>query len=650
MTSFGYVRVGAYAPVVHVGDPLRNGEELLKGAVALRDAGVQVGGFSELCLTGYECKDLFHQPWLHEKVGEILGAFVASMPRDILCVLSMPLLVDGQLFNCAVPCANGEILAYIPKTYLANNAEFEEARWFHPAPRLRRTEVGVIPIGTDILIEVFPLYGSMPFLVAVEQCEDLWSVTPMSSLHAAAGAVIVVNPSASPAGVGKHDYRVQLVGQQSARCILGYVYVGAGPTESTSALVYDRDLLVCENGELLAQSERFGFGEAMVVADIDVERLQRERMRIGSFGQGVALQQRGYRVVRAQVHGCDVTQRFERRVDPTPFVPTNLATREARCREVFDIQATGLARRLMVVPGPVTLGVSGGLDSTLALLETVRALGVLRRPLSDLHAFTLPGPGTTDRTHANACRLCDALGVELRNSVITPTATAILHAEGHEPCWNCTKCENAQARARTVILMTHGFVVGTGDLSEKALGWCTYGGDQLSMYDVNAGVPKTLVQFVVRMVAETRLFGGARAEDVASVLLDILDTPISPELRRPGADGAIVQKTEELVGPYLLNDFFLYHVLRHGTPPAKVAFLAKRAFAGRYDDETILRHLCRFFERFFAAQFKRNASADGPKVGTVCLNPRGDWRMPADINGAAWLREAKALMEHGAID
>jgi NAD+ synthase (glutamine-hydrolysing) len=663
-TDHGFVRVAACVPRVHVADPSRNVDELLSFSSKLDHGAVQLAVFPELSLTGYTCGDLFHQRWLQEDALAALNQFLhGNMAYGVAYVIGMPLRVDDQLFNCAVVCEGGRVLAVIPKSYLPNYKEFYEARWFAPADRLRSREIklygSVVPIGTDVLVELVhrgsELVHQWPeertprqsfCRVGIEICEDLWMPIPPTSSHALAGATILVNPSASPIAVAKADYRRQLISQQSARCIAGYVYAGAGPNESSSDVVFDGHAVIAENGTMLRESERFSFDPQCIIADVDVERLQRERAMTGSFGQGVAADRHEYRVVRAGVTGIRVEVALERTVDPHPFVPSDPATRDERCEEVFAIQTAGLRRRLEHLDAAtgkreVAIGISGGLDSTLALLVAARTFDALGWPRSGIHAYTMPGFGTTERTRGNAHKLCEALGVPLREASIVEIASSMLRAEGHEPCRRCLKCENAQARARTAVLMTHGFIIGTGDLSEIALGWCTYGGDHLAMYAVNAGVPKTLVRHVVGWVADR----GSLGEAATAVLRDILATPISPELLPPDAKGEITQKTEDLVGPYELHDFFLFHLLRNGFAPSKIAFLAERAFKGAYDRATILKWLAEFGRRFFGAQFKRNASPDGPKVGSVALSQRGDWRMPSDINGRAWCAEVARLIQ-----
>ena len=652
MLNYGFARVAAVVPRVHVADPERNVAEILSHSSALRAGAVQLAVFPELCITGYTCGDLFADELLQEEALAALDRFLREMPCGIAYVVGMPLAVHGQRFNVAVVCVSGRPIAVIPKAHIPSYKEFYEGRWFRPASELRVAEVDLlghrVPIGTDVLVELVPTdWIARPFRVGVEICEDLWMPNPPSSHHALGGATILVNPSASPVAVAKADYRRALVAQQSARCIAAYVYAGAGPWESSSDVVFDGHAMIAENGAMLRESARFSFEPQVVTADVDVERLERERLQTGSFSQGIAAERIPYRVVQTEVADINlVNAPLMRTVDPHPFVPSDPKTRDERCEEVFAIQTAGLRRRLAHLAAAtdlheVAIGVSGGLDSTLALLVAVRAFDALGWPRVNIHAYTMPGFGTTERTRGNAHRLREALGVSLREAPIVEAAEAILRAEGHEPCHRCLKCENAQARARTAVLMTRGFTIGTGDLSEIALGWCTYNGDHMSMYGVNAGVPKTLVKYVVGWAAERGLFG-----DAATVVLrDVLATPISPELLPPNADGGIAQVTEAIIGPYELHDFFLFHVLRNGFTPAKIAFLAERAFAGMFDRVTILKWLTEFYRRFPAAQFKRNAGPDGPKVGSVALSQRGDWRMPSDIDGNVWRREATQLFD-----
>ncbi|MFH1098839.1 MAG: NAD(+) synthase [Candidatus Uhrbacteria bacterium] len=645
--SYGFVRVATATPVVHVGNPEANIAEMVNlFELVDRGPGVQVVVCPELCITGYTCGDLFHQDLLLERAMAALGEFVDQTARQhFVSVVGMPIRVDDQLFNCAVVCCRGEVVAVVPKTYLPGDGEFYELRWFAPASALRSTTIRLfgrdVPIGADVLVDVCGIPG---LRIGVEICEDLWMPTPPSSHLALHGATLIVCPSASTAAIGKADYRRQLVRQQSARCLAGYIYVGSGYGESTADVVFDGHAIIAEAGEILGESKRFCYRPQLMVREVDIERLRRERVMTRSFGQSVARDQATCRIAASpELRTCHPKAgQFRRTYARHPFIPDDVATRGERCAEVFVTQTMGLAHRLSVVGcRTVAIGVSGGLDSALALLVTVNAFDTFEWDRQGIHAFSMPGFGTTERTRGNARRLCEALGVSFREVPIVEAANAVLVAEGHEPpCRTCLKCENAQARARTAILMAHGFVVGTGDLSEIALGWCTFGGDQLSMYNPNAGVPKTLVRHVVACSLDSRLFPDA----VNVVLRDILETPVSPELIPPGAQGEIVQRTEDLIGPYELHDFFLYYTLRHGFRPAKVCFLAERAFEGTYDRATILKWLRVFYQRFgSSAQFKRDASPNGPKVGSVALSPRGDWRMPSDVNLTIWLDEVEAL-------
>ncbi|MBI4433650.1 NAD(+) synthase [Candidatus Uhrbacteria bacterium] len=666
----GFVRVGTAVPRVYVGDPEVNVRAMLECATQARNAGVQVLVFPELGITGYTCRDLFLQPHLQQAARTQLEWFAKSMDeperRGMLAVVGVPLAVDGQLFNAAAVVAGGRVVACIPKTYLPGYKEFEEYRWFAPAERLRSTEIRIgpwsVPIGTDILVDGKTADGAA-FTCGIEICEDLWMPIPPSSHLANQGATLLVNCSASNAVVGKADYRRDLVRNQSARCISAYVYASCGPGESSADVVFDGHALIAENGSLLAESPRFQRAAHLTVADVDVERLLRERTMTGSFGQSVASESKAHRRMCVDsIASLDVTASFERNVDPFPFVPRDLATRDVRCEEVFAIQVDGLVQRLehleaMTGKRSVAIGISGGLDSTLALLVVVRAFQALAWDISGIHAYTFPGFGTTDRTKGNAYALCVALGISLREVSIVEASLLTLRQLGHlrveeQPHRDCLACQNTQARIRTLFLMTDGFVIGTGDLSESALGWCTYNGDHMSMYSVNAGVPKTLVRYVVGWVAERGMLGGA----ASTVLRDILATPISPELDPIAADGQMGHTTEEKIGPYDLHDFFLFHFLRNGHGPRKIGFLADRAFGGirwedgphcgmlRYPPLVIRKWLLEFSRRFPRAQFKRDAAPDGVKVGSVALSQRGDWRMPSDVEMALWIREVESML------
>ena len=639
----GFVKVVARTPEVRVADVDFNVQccaEAVIDAVGMDGAKLVV--LPELCLTGYTCEDLFWQDALLDAAQR--GLFdLAERTEDLdaLIFVGVPWRVGGKLYNCAAALCAGEVLALIPKTYVPNYNEFYELRHFSPAPSCGFAMIDVgqeepIPFGTDVLLRC----KSMPDLVvAAEVCEDLWAPNPPSIAHALAGATVIVNLSASDAIVGKAAYRRQLVQGQSARLVCAYVYASAGWGESTTDLVFAGHDMVAENGAMLAESAPFGPGNA--VTEIDVSALVQERMRISTF-QTLCGDESGYAEVFFDLERNDTL--LTRFVDPHPFVPSDAAERDARCEDVFDIQAYGLAKRLDHTKCTcAVIGISGGLDSTLALLVAVRAFDLLGLDRLGIKAVTMPGFGTTERTHGNATTLADALGVHLREVSIAASVRQHFADIGHDESVHDVTYENCQARERTQILMDianqeGGMVIGTGDLSELALGWATYNGDHMSMYGVNGGVPKTLVRHLVRYVADT-----CDNEAEADILYDVLDTPVSPELLPPSEGGTISQQTEDLVGPYELHDFFLYHVLRRGSTPRKVYRLACYALGKRYDEATILSWLKVFYRRFFAQQFKRSCLPDGPKVGSVAVSPRGDLRMPSDAVSRLWLVELEEL-------
>lgn len=627
----GFVRVAAATPEIRVADCAYNGEKILK-LVHSAPEGTALMVFPELCVTGYTCGDLFAQPLLLKSAEEAVRRLLDStVDCDALLLVGVPVACGTALYNCAAVCHRGNLLGLVPKSHLPNYAEFYEARQFTPADDRDRP---LTYAGQPTVLSRRRLFASrsMPaFCVGVEICEDLWVPAPESARLAAAGATVIANLSASDESVGKADYRRQLVAGQSARLICGYVYADAGEGESSGDLVFSGHDLLAENGQLLAESERFSAG--MIVTEFDVERLSAERRRMNTFTGGEALETVYF---EQEAKLLELT----RPVEPLPFVPGDPQKQAQRCEEILNIQAAGLARRLRHTGSRPVIGLSGGLDSTLALLVAVRACDRLGRPHSDILTVTMPCYGTTGRTLGNARTLAAACGAVLREINIAQAVTQhladIAHDGSHDVAY-----ENAQARERTQVLMDlanreNGLVVGTGDLSELALGWATYNGDHMSMYGVNASVPKTLVRYLVAYEAERR--GGAMRE----VLLDILDTPVSPELLPP-EDGVIAQKTEQIVGPYELHDFYLFHLLRYGCPPAKIYRLARCAFAGRFTDEEIKKWLVTFLRRFFTQQYKRSCLPDGPRVGSVSLSPRGDWRMPSDASAAAWVREAEAL-------
>jgi NAD+ synthase (glutamine-hydrolysing) len=639
--QMGFVRVAAMTLDLRLADTEWNASVIVEALEAAAADGVQVAICPELCLTGYTCADLFYQEQLQRDALAALARLATALTGSgIAAVVGLPVAFEGRLYNCAALLAGGGVRGIVPKSYLPNAREYYEQRWFASGRQLRGRAVEIggrrIPFGVDLLFRATNLPACV---LGIEICEDLWTVQPPSGALALAGATLLANPSASDELLGKVEYRRELVRQQSGRCLAAYLYAGAGPGESTTDLVFGGHCLVAENGAMLAQTERFRFETRMAVADVDVHRLTNERIGNSSFASDAIPD--GYRDVPFALADGEPQERgdLRREVARLPFVPYETARRARHCEEIVAIQATGLARRLRHTGlRTVTIGVSGGLDSTLALLVTVRAFDALGLPRAGILGVTMPGFGTTERTSANAVRLIDLLGVATRRIPIDAAVRQHFRDIGHDESVHDVTYENAQARERTQILMdlanqTGGLVVGTGDLSELALGWCTYNGDQMSMYHVNAGVPKTLVRSLVEWCAE-ELFSG----ETSAVLRDICAMPITPELLPPGAAGGVSQKTEEIIGPFVLHDFFLFHAVRHQCPPAKIRYLAERAFAGEFTAGDIRRHLDGFYRRFFSQQFKRSAMPDGPKVGTLALSPRGDWRMPSDGSPDAWLR------------
>lgn len=593
--------------------------------------------FPEMCLTAYTCADLFHSSTLLDAALGGLGRLVDECPAGIpLVIVGMPLHHDGALYNCAVAITRGKVLGVVPKTYLPTYNEFYERRWFAPAPSqpgsIDLGPLGTVPFSTDLLFEVDGVK------VGVEICEDLWVTIPPSCTLALNGAEIVANLSASDDVIGKYAYLRQLLSQQSARCICGYLYASAGFGESTTDLVFNGKNLICENGRILAESDRHLMRPKSAVADIDIAALRHDRIHTSTFADCQRANRRQTDVAATGTRAANRTGLL-RHVDPLPFVPADKENLADRCEEIIQIQTAGLCKRLDATGCRcLVIGISGGLDSTLALLVAVRAFDALGLDRKGIIGITMPGFGTTDRTHNNAVTLMEALGVTSREISIADAVNLHFRDIGHDPAKHDVTYENSQARERTQILMdvanqTGGMVLGTGDLSELALGWATYNGDHMSMYAVNAGVPKTLVRHLVSYFATELADGEGR-----KALLDVVDTPVSPELLPPDAQGNIAQKTEDLVGPYELHDFFLYYMLRYGFTPARIYLLAQKAFDGRFDDETIRKWLGTFMRRFFAQQFKRSCLPDGPKVGSVTLSPRGDWRMPSDASSAEWMK------------
>ncbi|WP_288315491.1 NAD(+) synthase [Mediterranea massiliensis] len=636
--NYGYVKVAAAVPRVHVADCKFNAGQIEKEIIIADGKGVQIITFPELCITGYTCGDLFAQQLLLEEAELGLMQILNSTRQlDIISIVGMPVVCEGHLLNAAVVIQKGRVLGVVPKTYLPNYKEFYEMRWFVSASDVPAQTIRlcgqVAPLGSNLLFE------TSDTTFGIEICEDVWAAVPPSSSLALQGAEIIFNLSADNESIGKHAYLRSLLSQQSARCLAGYVFSSCGFGESTTDVVFAGNGLIYENGTLLAASERFSLEEQLVVSEIDVEFLRTERRVNTTFA---ACRRRVAPEVAVRVSTELVNSRelnLTRTYDPHPFVPQG-PTLDERCEEIFSIQVAGLAQRLTHTKAKsAVVGISGGLDSTLALLVCVKTYDKLGWPRKGIVGVTMPGFGTTDRTYTNAVDLMTSLGVTVREISIRKACLQHFEDIGHDAAVHDVVYENSQARERTQILMdianqTGGLVIGTGDLSELALGWATYNGDHMSMYGVNASVPKTLVKHLVKWVAENGMDETSRR-----TLLDIVDTPISPELIPADENGNISQITEDLVGPYELHDFFLYHFLRGGFRPSKIFYLAARTFKGVYDEDTIKKWLHTFLRRFFNQQFKRSCLPDGPKVGSVSLSPRGDWRMPSDASSDAWLRE-----------
>ena len=638
--EYGFVKTAAVSPKIRVADPVYNGTEIIRLMKETWEKGARIIVFPELCITGYTCSDLFRQELLLKTAKEVLMEIVeASAGMDGLFFVGLPLENRGKLYNVAAAYSDGELLGLVPKSYIPNYSEFYEARHFTAAPEGLSyeswQEEDAVPFGTNQLFTC----RSMPELkVAVEICEDLWTPNPPSVRHAMHGATVIVNLSASDEITGKDSYRRDLVKLQSGRLVCGYIYASAGEGESSTDLVFGGHHLIAENGSVLAESERFT--NETIYGDLDMERLIGERRHYTTYDVSAAPD--GYIEVEYEMDPADAL--FDRYVDKAPFVPGRKEEREKRCEEILAIQSMGLKKRMEHTHcRRVVIGISGGLDSTLALLVAARAVDRLNLPRTCITAVTMPCFGTTDRTYNNACELTRRLGANLREVDIKEAVNIHFRDIGHDSSVHDVTYENSQARERTQILMdianqTSGMVIGTGDMSELALGWATYNGDHMSMYGVNVSVPKTLVRHLVRYYADT-----CGDEKLTEVLLDILDTPVSPELLPP-ENGVISQKTEDLVGPYELHDFYLYYMLRFGFAPDKIYYLAKQAFKGEYDNEVILKWLKTFMRRFFAQQFKRSCLPDGPKVGTVAVSPRGDLRMPSDACSRIWMDQVEKLV------
>lgn len=660
MNNYGFVRVAAASPALRVADCDYNTNKILRIIDKAEADSISAIVFPELSITAYTCGDLFLQNLLLEEALKSLKRICeATKELGIIAIVGLPVEVSNRLYNMAVVVGGGRVLGAVPKTFLPNYNEFYEKRWFSSSEELKDKSINLcnnyVPVGINLV------FKTQDFNFSIDVCEDLWTPIPPSSIACLNGAEIIFNLSASNETTGKHIYRKTLVSQQSARCISGYVYAAAGNGESTTDIIFSGSSMIAENGSILAEGERFSFDSKVTVADIDVERLRNDRMKNKSFSFSEYPTIRGIEFQKIAVHansvkklssgifskgGKEESKEFslKRYISPTPFVPANDNTLSDRCDEIFSIQVSGLAKRMLHTNiQKAVIGVSGGLDSTLALLVLIKTFDKLNLPHENIIGITMPGFGTTDRTYTNAIKLMESLGVTIKEISIQDAVIQHFKDIEHDINVHDVTYENSQARERTQILMDYankvnGLVIGTGDLSELALGWCTYNGDHMSMYAVNTGVPKTLVRTLVSWIANTHMDDNAK-----TVLMDVVDTPVSPELLPADKDGKIAQKTEDVVGPYILHDFFLYYVLRFGFSPSKIYFLAKYAFNKAYSNEEILKWLRTFFWRFFSQQFKRSCLPDGPKVGSVNLSPRGDWRMPSDASVSLWIKELEIL-------
>ncbi len=640
----GFIKVAAGVPKARVADPAYNVGELSRIAADAADAGVRVLVFPELSLTAYTCGDLFGTDLLLDGAKHALADYLKQTEKyDMISVVGLPWLYRDKLYNCAAVCHKGRLLGVVPKSTLPNYGELYELRGFTPAPeddgkRTLSFADEEVPFGTDLIFSC----DTMPSLrLAVEICEDVCGAFPPSSAHTAAGATVICNPSASNETVGKDDYRRLLIKSQSAATISGYIFASAGEGESTTDLVFSGHCMIAELGTILAERLPFDASRELVISEIDLQRLTHERRRINTF----RTKDEGYREIPFSLPITETT--LSRTVDPHPFTPADKGELARRCETILAIQSNGLRTRVeRAFAQKLVVGISGGLDSTLALLVMVRAMDALGRPRKDILAVTMPCFGTTDRTKNNATILCEELGVDFRCVDIFDAVNIHFRDIGHDPSDRNVTYENSQARERTQILMDiandcGGMVIGTGDLSELALGWATYNGDHMSMYGVNGSVPKTLIRHIVAHCADEYEASGSRK--IAEALRDVLNTPVSPELLPANENGEIAQKTEDLVGPYELHDFYLFYMLRYGFSPAKLYRLAKQALGEVYDDDTLRKWLKIFVRRFFNQQFKRSCMPDGPKVGSVALSPRGDWRMPSDASSALWQDEVERL-------
>lgn len=641
MTS-GFLRIAAAAPTVRVADVNFNLSRIKEKLTQLEEAGTELAVFPEMCLTAYTCADLFHNSTLLEAAASaLLELRDFSLTLNVHFAVGLPVSHAGALYNCAALIRSGRV-DLVAKSYIPNYNEFYERRWWRPLAfgETRTVRIG----GENFEMSSGRIFNSHGVKVGIEICEDLWVPVPPSCRLAMAGAQVILNLSASDDLIGKYAYLQSLLRQQSARCLCAYAYAGAGWGESSTDLTFDGKAIIAENGTILKANRRWSPEDNTSIADVDIEALDRDRLHMTTFADCAEAECRGVSMEETTEADTDRHNQTDsytllRYIDPHPFVPAGDQARHERCEEIINIQVAALAKRLDAINcKTLTVGISGGLDSTLALLVAARTFDRLGLDRKGIIGVTMPGFGTTDRTHTNAVELMEGLGVSMREISIAAAVTQHFKDIGHDPAIHDVTYENSQARQRTLLLMdianqTGGIVLGTGDLSELALGWATYNGDHMSMYGVNAGVPKTLVKYLVGYFA----MEAEESSTVRRCLLDIIDTPISPELIPADNEGNIKQKTEDLVGPYELHDFFLYYTLRYGFTPERIYLLARHAFtAEQYTDETIKHWLAVFFRRFFTQQFKRSCLPDGPKVGSVCLSPRGDWRMPSDASSALW--------------
>ena len=643
----GLVRVGAAVPSLALGNVKENMKRHLAMMREAKEKHVSIVTFPELSLTGYTCGDLFFQRRLLDDVTDALLTLKDEMPEKIIAVVGAPLEIEGALYNCAVVLHKGEIISAVPKTFLPNNGEFYEKRWFQSGDARREAWTAIPKLKTDVCRQaIFETEDGVRF--GIELCEDLWAPLPPSTMLSVSGAEIILNLSASNELLSKREYRQQLISQQSARCQCGYVYVSAGMGESSSDLVFSGHSVIASCGTVIRESEGYLADNYLMTADIDIDRIRADRMKQSSFADCAAQVRTMWKqepnILRTMENALlpdDVTPDYH--VSKHPFIPSDKASRQLRCAQILAMQATALARRLSVTGGKVVVGISGGLDSTLALLAACKAVDMLHLPRTNILGITMPCFGTTDRTYRNALDLMTSLGVSQREIPIHGAVRQHFADIGHDESDHSVTYENCQARERTQVLMDvankiGAIVLGTGDLSEIALGWCTYNADHMSMYGVNSGVPKTLVRWVIQTAAENEAFSSSR-----ECLQSILDTPISPELLPPDEKGNILQQTEDVVGPYALHDFFLYYAIRFGYPPKKVFDLCCIAFQDDFSCETILKWLKNFYRRFWTQQFKRNCMPDGVKIGSIALSPRGDWRMPSDAQYKAWMDECDCI-------